>query len=141
MTDDIIVTLADTLVMFVAGQTGRPIAEQAPRAFEALEAKLPSLKGRKFYGAVLGDQYRACVVINPGDDTRSLPHPTWTLPGGKYARRRILDWEQHRDLIGPSIQALLRRPDVDPSRPCLEFYRSQKELLVMVPVLECRRSR
>ncbi|HKV45750.1 MAG TPA: hypothetical protein VJT32_13920 [bacterium] len=136
MTDDTIVMLPDTPVMFVAGQAGKSIAEQAPRAFEALEAKLLSLKGRRFYGVVLGDEYRACVAIDPGDDPSSLPHPTWTLPGGKYVRRRILDWEQHLGLIGPTIQALLRRPDVDTSRPCLEFYRSQKELLVMVPVLE-----
>lgn len=136
MTYDTIVTLPDTPVMFVAGQAGESIAEQAPRAFEALEAKLPSLKGRKFYGVVLGDEYRACVALDPADDPRSLPHPTWTLPGGKYVRRRILDWEQHLDLIGPTIQALLRRRDVDTSRPCLEFYRSQKELMVMVPVLE-----
>lgn len=136
MTDDTTVTLPDTLVMFVAGQAGKPIAEQAPRAFEALEIKLASLRGRKFYGAVLGDEYRACVTIDRSDDPGSLPHPTWTLPGGKYARRRILDWEQHLHLIGPTIQALLSRTDVDTSRPCLEFYRSQKELLVMVPVLE-----
>lgn len=137
MTDDTIVTLPDTPVMFVAGQAGKSIAEQAPRAFEALEAKLPSLKGRKFYGAALGDEYRACVGIHPSDDPRSLPHPTWILPSGKYVRRRILDWGQHLDVIGPTMQALLGRPDVDTSRPCLEFYRSQKELLVMVPILEC----
>jgi hypothetical protein len=135
MTDDVLVTLPDTLVMFVAGPAGRPIAEQAPRAFAALEAALPCLKGRKFYGVVVGDEYRACVAIAPTDDTRSLPYPTWTLPGGTYARRRIVDWEAHLDLIGPTIEALLRRTDVDRSRPCLEFYRSRRELLVMVPVL------
>jgi len=136
MTDDTIVTLPDTPVMFVAGQAGKSIAEQAPRAFEALEARLPSLKGRKFYGVVRGEEYRACVAIDPSDDPGSLPHPTWIIPGGKYVRRRILNWEQHPDLIGPTIQALLRRPDVDTSRSCLEHYRSQRELLVMVPVLE-----
>lgn len=134
MNPDTIVTLPDTVVMFVAGEAGKPIAEQAPKAFKALEARLPSLRGRKFYGVVLGDEYRACVAVNPGDDPRLLPHSTWTLPGGKYVRRQILEWEQHLDLIGPTFQELLGRPDVDASRPCIEFYRSQKDLLVMVPV-------
>ena len=128
------VTLPDTVVMFVAGKAGEPIAAQAPEAFMALEARLPSLKGRKFYGVVLGDEYRACVAIDSTDDPRALPHPTWILPGGKYVRRRILNWEEHLDLIGPTFQALLRRPDVDACRPFIEFCRSQTELLVMVPV-------
>jgi len=129
-----VVTLPDTVVMFVAGKAGEPIAAQAPEAFKALEARPPSLKCRKFYGVVLGDEYRACVAIDCSDDPRALPHPTWILPGGKYIRRCILDWEERLDLIGPTFQALLRRPDVDGSRPCIEFYRSQKELLVMVPI-------
>lgn len=134
MTSDTIVTVQDTAVMYVAGERGKLIAEQAPKAFKELEARLPSLKGRKFYGVVLGDEYRACVAIDPNDDSLFLPHATWTLPGGRYVRRRILDWEEHLQLIGPTFETLCRRSDFDPSRPCIEYYRSQKELLVMVPV-------
>ncbi len=47
------------------------------------------------------------------DDASSLPHQTWTIPGGRYVRRR---------------------PDFDPTRSCVEYYRSRKELLLMVPV-------
>lgn len=134
MRNDTVVTLPDTVVMFVTGKAGTPIAAQAPEAFKALEARLSSLRGRKFYGVVVGDEYRACVAIDSSDDPRALPYPTWILPGGKYVRRRILDWEEHLDLIGPTFKALLRRPGVDASRPCIEFYSSRRELLVMVPV-------
>ena len=44
MEADTIVMLPDIPVMYVAGQKGRPIAEQAPSAFQQLEACLPSLK-------------------------------------------------------------------------------------------------
>ena len=134
MTTDTIVTVRDTAVMYVAGETGKSIAEQAPKAFRELEAKLASLKGRKFYGVVRGDEYRACVAIHPNDDFLFLPHPTWTLPGGRYVRRRIPNWENNLHLIGPTFEVLCRRSDFDPSRPCIEYYRSQKDLLVMVPV-------
>ncbi|MGB9364783.1 MAG: hypothetical protein WCE79_02090 [Xanthobacteraceae bacterium] len=122
------------LVMYVDGEAGKPISEQAPRAFNVLEAKLASLKGRKFYGVVIGGLYRACVEIEPDDEPDLLAYPTWTLPGGRFARHRIADWERHRDLIGPTFAALRARPDSDPNRPSIEFYRSQKELQVLVPV-------
>ncbi len=134
MPPDTIVTVRDIAVMYVAGETGKPIAEQAPKAFKELEAKLSSLKGRKFYGVVLGDEYRACVAIDANDDPLSLPHPTWTLPGGRYVRRRIPNWEDNLHLIGVTCETLSGRSDFDPSRPCIEYYRSQTELLVMVPV-------
>jgi hypothetical protein len=129
-----IVTVDRVSVMYVAGQRGRSIAEQAPEAFKTLEAALPSLKGRKFYGVVLGDEYRACVGIDPADDAGSLPYPTWTISGGRYVRRKIENWEDNLRLIGAVVEELRRRPDFDPTRPCVEHYRSRKELLVMVPV-------
>lgn len=134
MTADTIVTAEDVLVMYVAGQRGRPIAEQAPEAFKTLEAGLSSLRGRKFYGVVVGDEYRACVAIDPKADASSVPYPTWTIPGGRYVRRRIEHWEENLRLIGLSFEDLRRRPDFDPTRSCVEYYRSQKELLLMVPV-------
>jgi hypothetical protein len=134
MGPDSIVTVSDIPVMYVAGEAAMPIADQAPRAFEQLEARLSSLKGRKFYGVVVGAEYRACVAIHPTDHADALPHPTWTIPGGKYVRRRITDWEAHLDSIAPTCQALSRRRDFDPSRPIIEYYRSRRELLIMVPI-------
>lgn len=130
---DTIVTLQDTAVMYVAGERGKPIAEQAPQSMRQLEAGLASLKGRKFYGVVLGDEYRACVTLVATDAGRR-PFPAWTIPGGRYVRRRLLDWGSHLHLIGPMFEELRRRPDADPSRPAIEFYRSERELLLMAPV-------
>jgi hypothetical protein len=135
MGDDIIVTMADIVVMYVDGPAEKPIGEQAPVAFAELEAQLTSLKRRRFYAVVIGDRYRACVAVEPADDTQALPHPTWTLPGGKFVRRKIADWEQHRDTIGPTFAALRSRGDSDLARSGIEFYRSQRELFVPVPVL------
>jgi len=82
----------------------------------------------------VGDEYRACVAIDAHDDPGSLPHPCWIIPGGKYARRRIADWEQNLHRIKPTFEALRARHDCDPARPWIEFYRSRRELLLMVPV-------
>jgi hypothetical protein len=127
-----IVELRAIPVIYVAGEPGRPHAEEAPKAFNRLETQLPTLHGRHFYGAVVGDEYRACVAEQPGDEVPGIVH--WTLPGGRYRRVRIADWEAHRDQIGPIATDLASRSDYDPTRPLIEYYRSQRELQVLAPV-------
>jgi len=129
-----VVTLPDIPVMFVAGARGRPVAEQAPLAFRQLGTALESIKQRKFYGVLLGDEYRACVAIDARDNVDALPYPRWTVPGGRFARTRIPDWEANLHRIGPAFGALRARGDVDPSRPAIEHYRNRRELLILVPV-------
>ncbi|MGF1613419.1 MAG: hypothetical protein ACFCVA_05770 [Gammaproteobacteria bacterium] len=128
------VAFPDTVVMFVAGDPTKPIPEQSRQSFAALEAKLSLLKGRKCFGVLLDDEYRACASILDRDRSAELPHPTWTIPGGKYARIRIPDWQKNTNRIGAAFDELYSRPDVDYARPALEHYRSQEELFVMVPI-------
>jgi hypothetical protein len=135
MIQENIVQIDDIAVIYVAGERGRPISEQAPAAFDMLEAKLPSLRSRRFYGVVVDGEYRACVALRPEDDRDHLAQPKWTIPGGKYVRLKIGDWEEHRDQIGPVMARLRDRKDLDVSRPCIEYYRSQRELLLMAPIL------
>ena len=90
-----ILAIRELAVMFAAADQTRPIAEQAPLAFARLEGQLTTLKGRRFYGVVVDAQYRACVPIRPEDYADALPHPTWVIPGGKFARRKLAHWEQH----------------------------------------------
>lgn len=129
---DAIIELDAIDVVFVTGEKSLPIPQQAPLAFNALEALLPTLKKKRFYGAVIDGEYRACVAID--DDTRRLDLPRWVLPPGRYAVRKIADWERHRDEIGPIMGTLRNRVDFDRTRPIIEFYRSQAELRVLAPV-------
>jgi hypothetical protein len=98
----------------------------------SLEARLPTLKKKRFYGTIVDGRYRACVAVD--DDTRRLELPRWVIPGGRYAVRKIVDWEKHRDQIGPTVGAMRSRPDIDLTRPFIEFYRSQAELRLLAPV-------
>ena len=134
MTNVTEVVLPEIPVMYVGADKARPIAEQAPVAFSLLEAGLPSLKGRKFYGVVIDAEYRACVAITPDDDPAGLPHRRWLIPGGKYARTKILDWESRTHEIGPAFDAMSRALNIDPGRPRIEFYRGRKQLFLLAPV-------
>jgi hypothetical protein len=127
------VVLPDVRVMYVESATG---VAGAAEAFDRLEAKFSSLRGRKFYGTLLppAGPYRACVAIEPGDDPPALGLPTWTIPGGKYLRAKVADWESRKEEIGRGFERLRAEGEPDPGRPSIEFYRSQKELLLFLPV-------
>jgi hypothetical protein len=131
---DRVVDFPDTAVSYVASDAERPIHEQAPAAFRALEATLTTLRGRRFYAALVGPEYRACVALRPEDQHTHKSLQRWTIPGGRYARRMIADYHTNIPAIGDAFAEMRRRPDYDPSRPCVEYYRSQDEVYVMVPV-------
>ena len=125
------VTRDDIDVMCVIASGG---PSGAPAAFQALEAPLKSLKGRKFYGTYLAGEYRACVAIEPGDDPVGLGLATWTIPGGKFEKRKLTDWQGRLADIGATFIAMAREFDADESRPSVEFYRSSRELVLFLPV-------
>ena len=139
---DSVAELYDIPVMRVkADMKGKGPSE----AFTALECKLSSLKGRKFYGTfrILPDgqeEYYACVERVSSDNPEKMHLETGMIPGGKYARRKLVGWTKIvREGKLPKIfqefaksnEALL---DHDEIRPSLEFYRSQNELILYLPV-------
>jgi len=120
-------------VMYVESTTGLPGAAEA---FSQLEGRLPSLKRRRFYGTFQPPDgpYRACVAVEPDDDPRAMGLVEWTIPGGEYAHDRLKNWEDHIPEIGRTFERIARECERDPSRPSVEFYRSQKELVLLFPV-------
>lgn len=110
-------------------------------AMKLLESKLPTLRGRRFYGAfrVLegGEEYYACVERIDNDDPAGMGLDTGVLPGGLYVRRRLNDWEEivASRRLGEHFKELIRAHRFDPSRPEIEYYRSMSELHLLLPVL------
>jgi hypothetical protein len=107
-------------------------------AFNLLESKLPTIKGRKFYGTFQftpeGEEYFACVVRIDSDDPEKMQLETGVIPGGWYARSKLMDWEKKTAQLPSLFDEMARTHDVDPKRPSLEFYRSQSELQLFLPV-------
>jgi hypothetical protein len=118
-----------------------------PAAFDLLESKLPTLKGRKFYGTFRetpdGEEYFACVAQIETDDPRAMQLETGVIPGGLYARRKIQDWEKivRAGQLPRLFQEMIQANVFDHTRPSVEFYRSQTELQLLVPVKSSKPSR
>ena len=132
MTTDSVV-LADIPVMYVESPTG---LAGAAEAFDRLETRFATLRGRKFYGTFVPPHgpYRACVAIAPHDDVAALGLPTWTIPGGTYRRGKVLNWMENLPEIGKTFARLSDGGVRDTTRPSIEFYRSARELVVFLPV-------
>jgi len=107
-------------------------------AFDILESKLPTLKGRKFFGSLKKDagdeEYRACVEIADEHDIKIPELVLYTIPGGKYATHRVPDWESRVSEIGLLFAEMEKLFKLDFTRPLLEFYKSRKELILMLPI-------
>jgi hypothetical protein len=112
-------------------------------AMNLLESRLPSLKGRKFYGAFRmlpgGEEYFACVARVETDDPDKMLLQTGVIPGGKFVRRKIVDWETiirqgQLPRLTQEFESAHAR-EADSGRFTLEFYRSQAELQLLLPVL------
>jgi len=109
-------------------------------AFDFLESKLPTLKGRKFYGCfretLEGEEYYACVAQFENDDPSKMCLETGTIPGGMYARRKVSNWEEkvRQGHLPRLFQEMIDTYDVDSTRPSIEYYRSHTELQLLLPV-------
>ena len=107
-------------------------------AFNRLESKLPSLRGRKFYGILLskpeGKEYRACMVPFNENESSVFDLESYTIPGGKYCRVILKGWEGKTNDIKKVFNSLSESLEFDSSRPQIEYYKSKKELILMMPV-------
>jgi hypothetical protein len=105
-------------------------------AWQQLESRLPSLKGRKFYGVVCREASDTVYFagLEPADDAEieRLGFKRCVVPGGKYARVKLSNWHEHVDEIGSIVDDLEKTVDADRARPVLEHYRSQSELHLLV---------
>lgn len=105
-------------------------------AWETLESKLPSLKGRRFYGLTVcegdGLAYFAGVETADDEEIARLGLPAMAIKGGRYARAKLTDWQNHKDEIGKVFDQLMQDYDMDPNGASIEFYRSQSELHLLI---------
>jgi hypothetical protein len=100
-----------------------------------VEAAIGPLRGRKCYGAFAADEYLVCVQIREGDDPAAMGLEVGSLPGGRYARVRLTgEPPQLYELIATTFQTLAERPDRDPSRPGIEFYRRHDVIDLLLPI-------
>ncbi len=110
----------------------------AEDTFRRLENHLSSMRKRKFYGLTRLEEgnltYLACVNMEGGADRDFVEGQKVTLEKGKYEREKISDWKKNLGQIPAVIDRVAAESSVDSERYVTEFYRSEKELFLMIPI-------
>jgi hypothetical protein len=111
--------------------------ESITRTWAEVESAIGPQRGRKFYGTFDPEttEYRVCVQWQEGDDAGALGLEEGAIAGGRYARERLEGQPPAvYELIRPTMERLAERPDADPSRPSIEFYRRHDVIDLLMPV-------
>jgi hypothetical protein len=110
-------------------------------AMDAIESRLETLKGRKMYGLAYetarGMDYYAGLVPKGEAEERKfseLGFGILEIEVGACARVKLRDWSSRIDQIGPTFGAMIEEYGIDPSKPQIEYYRSQTELHLLLPL-------
>jgi predicted transcriptional regulator YdeE len=113
--------------------------EGIKEAFDTLQKLLPDSEGRVFYGISHGAPnggivYKAAVKESFEGEAEKYGCEALVIPQGDYLVETIMDWHQHIPSIGQTFSRLLADPRMDQNFPCVEWYKSNQELLCMVKI-------
>jgi predicted transcriptional regulator YdeE len=117
--------------------TAKSFPDDITGAFDRLRALLPDANNRTLYGISRPENgkivYRAAAE-GTSAEAEQLNAESFTIKAGKYITETIHDWQAHMEQIASTFQALLDHPNIDPIGVCVEWYKSDKELVCMVRV-------
>ena len=127
--------IESTIIVIIekAEDFGKGIGEAFVRLAEKLEHKGEK---RECYGIVTKEEdgmnyFAAFTELYPGEASeKSLP--SFTIASGDYQSIRLEEWNKNILHIGPTFDQILKSGKVDTSSPCIEFYKTEQELLCMV---------
>lgn len=105
-------------------------------AFKELEGKLPDCD-RPFYGISKPNEkgvivYKAAALEKEKGEGGNAGLETFVIPNGEYLTETLYDFKQNPTVFGDCFDRLLRTPQLDPASYCIEWYKSEEEVLCMV---------
>jgi hypothetical protein len=108
-------------------------------AWRRLEAVYPPRKGRRFYGLTRFDAgqlpYFAAVVPPTEQAAAPAGFVRLIMQGGLYARVKLEGWTERTGEFAQVFDYLMERFELSPGGYSVEFYRSQREAHLMIPVV------
>ena len=115
--------------------------EGVMKAFTTLESSVPDMGKRATYGISKPDEqqviiYKAAVTELADGEAERLGMEAFTIRKGNYMTETIMDWQNHIQAFGQTFQKLLDNPRLDWDSPCVEWYKSDEEVMCMVRILD-----
>lgn len=106
-------------------------------AFNTLEQLLPTMNSRVFYGISYMNEnneivYKAAVSESFTGEAAQYGCEPFLIKQGDYLTETVMNWCDDTTTIGTTFKKLLADPRMDTSFPCVEWYKSDKEMMCMV---------
>jgi predicted transcriptional regulator YdeE len=126
----------------VFGTEVRTFPAGVKEAFDALEKKIPDGRNRAYYGLSRmkpdgGIFYVAAAEEKQPGEAEKLNYTRYTIAKGEYAAQSIHNWMENIDKIKDVFHELLQK-DIDENTFCVEWYKSDDEMICMVKVLTAK---
>lgn len=108
-------------------------------AFDTLIEMVPEGLGRSYYGiSYMDDQngivYIAAVEEKKDGEAEENGCERYTIERGTYAVSTLRNWRQKTDTIKDIFHEMMDEPHIDHTKPCIEWYKDDDEMLCMVKV-------
>ena len=107
-----------------------------PELFDEFEEQLDGFDGRHIYGVTecVGEKliYRACVTESFEGEADEHDFPYYSVPKGIYLCTTLKSWRENIPNISKTFDELLKQPGVKKDSICLEDYKAEGEMLLLV---------
>ena len=106
-------------------------------AFKKLESLSEDMCDRTFFGISRPDErgkiiYKAAVQQADENELDKYNVESFTIPAGEYITETILNWKDNMKAFGTAFTKLLDNPKMDYRYPCIEWYKSETEVMCMI---------
>jgi len=106
-------------------------------AFNKLQESLPNCAERTWYGISRPNEqgeiiYKAAVTELSDNESEEAGFESFTVEKGIYLTEEIKNWQQNVQMIGETFNKLLEDPQLDMESSCVEWYKTDKDVLCMV---------
>lgn len=120
----------------VFGTQVKTFPEGIGEAFHNLIEMLPDGKNRSYYGISEFNNgrmvYYAAAEETFTGEAKKYNCETYTIEKGNYLTVAIHDWRSKTDSIKDVFGALLQNHSADKTKPCVEWYKNDDQMLCMV---------
>ncbi len=108
-------------------------------AFELLMKILDEGFNRSYYGIAEMKEnqmiYKAVAAEKYDGESEKYNLEKSVIEGGTYFTETIKDWRNNTDCIKDVFQEMMKSSQVDKSKPCIEWYKNNNEMLCMMKAI------
>jgi predicted transcriptional regulator YdeE len=124
-------------VLKVFGMYVKAFPDGIGAAFDALIERMPSDQNRSYFGiSQMGSDgdilYYAAAEETFEGEASTYGYDIYLVKEGEYLTVTVKDWKQKTHCIKDVFEAMLDDDRIDKANPCIEWYKSNDEMVCMV---------